>query len=231
MADAECGARHKAAGHDSGQDHERAGDRAVADRVRRLRSVQVLADQQRDRDRQEDRERPPRRVGQRVDDGDAEAGQSDHDDEEDGDHGRDARQRRDLGARDLRQRLPVTPHRRRQRDEVVHRPAQDDAEGEPQQARQIPELRRQHRPDQRPGPGDGREVMPEEHPLVGRDVVLPVLEPMRRRDAGVIERHHLRGEESRVVAIPDRRHSEEEEDERKGVHGCGVDSKGDRSRR
>ena len=121
-------------------------------------------------------------------------------------------------ARDLRQRLAVPPHRRREDDEVVHRAAEHDAEGQPQQSRQIPELRRQHRPDQRPRAGDGREVMPEEHPLVGRHVVLPVVEPMRRRDPRVIERHHLRREEGGVVAVADRGDGEEEEDEREGVH-------------
>jgi hypothetical protein len=35
-------------------------------------------------------------------------------------------------------------------------------------------LRRQHRPDQRPGPGDRREMMAEEHGSVGGHEIQPV---------------------------------------------------------
>ena len=61
-------------------------------------------------------------------------------------------------------------------DEVVHAPAEHRADEQPQEARAVAELRRQHRSDQRPGAGDRGEVVPEQHPLVRRDVVVAVLE-------------------------------------------------------
>ena len=50
-------------------------------------------------------------LAQRVDHGQAEAGQRDDDDEEDGDAGGDAGDRADLLAGDLGQRAAVAPHR------------------------------------------------------------------------------------------------------------------------
>ena len=72
------------------------------------------ADEQRERDRHADRERAPRAVLERVDDGEAEPGERDDDDEEDGDRGGRARDRADLGARDVGERAPprrVDAHR------------------------------------------------------------------------------------------------------------------------
>ena len=66
-------------------------------------------------------------------------------------------------------------------DEVVHGAAHGDADEDPQEARQEAELRRQHRADERPGAGDGREVVAEEHPLLVATKSLP----SARRWAGV----------------------------------------------
>ena len=46
---------------------------------------------------------------------------------------------------------------------------------------QIAELRRQRRADQRPGPGDGGEVVAEDHPAVGGHEVAAVVDALRRR--------------------------------------------------
>ena len=46
-------------------------------------------------------------------------------------------------------------------------------------------------------------MVPEQHPLVRRVVVLPVVEPVRGRDARVVEHRDLRREERRVVAVGD----------------------------
>ena len=67
-------------------------------------------------------------------------------------------------------------------------------------------LDRQHRTDQRPGAGDGREVMAEQHPLVGRVVVLAVVEAVRGRDPRVVEHGDPGGEEGAVIAIGDGQH-------------------------
>ena len=45
-------------------------------------------------------------------------------------------------------------------------PAQHHPDQNPQRPGQIPELRRQHRPHQRPRPRYGREMLPEDNPLI-----------------------------------------------------------------
>ena len=47
-------------------------------------------------------------------------------------------------------------------------PARQHAADEPDEPGRIAELRREHRADERAGAGDGREVVPEEHPAAGR---------------------------------------------------------------
>jgi hypothetical protein len=56
---------------------------------------------------------------------------------------------------------------------VVHRAADDAADQQPEKARQVAVLGRQDRAHQRAGGGDGREVLAEVDPLVGRHIVLP----------------------------------------------------------
>ena len=65
--------------------------------------------------------------------------------------------------------------------EVLHRAAEHDADEDPERAGQVAELRRERRADQRPGPGDGREVMAEDDPAVGRHEVAAVVDALRRR--------------------------------------------------
>ena len=60
---------------------------------------------------------------------------------------------------------------------------------------QVAELRRQHRADQRSRTGDGGEVVAEEDPLVGGLEIVAVAQPLGRRGAPVVERHHARRDE------------------------------------
>ena len=83
-------------------------------------------------------------------------------------------------------------------------PAEHRAEDDPQRARQVAELRRQRGADQRARPGDGREVVAEDDPLVGRLEVVAVAQPLGRRRPPVVEHHDLRGDELGVEAIADR---------------------------
>ena len=78
---------------------------------------------------------------------------------------------------------------------------------------QIAELRRQRRPDQRPGPGDRREVVPEDHPAVGRHEVAPVVDALRRRRPAGVEREQLGREERPVESVRDRVHGDRRDDE------------------
>ena len=113
---------------------------------------------------------------ERLDDDEAQARQGDDDDEEDGQRaampaGRPISCRASLG-----QALAAAPDRERQHEHVLHGAGEADADDQPEQPRQVAELDRQHRADQRPGAGDGGEVVAEQDPLVGRVVVLAVVE-------------------------------------------------------
>ena len=135
----------------------------------------VEAHEDRERDRHADRERAPRALGQRVDDGEAEAGERDGRHEQDGDAGGGAGDGADFGAGDLGQRPAAAPGRRPERGEVVHGAGEADAGDEPDEPGREAKLRREHRTDERPRAGDGGEVMAEEHPAAGRVVVVTVV--------------------------------------------------------
>ncbi len=92
-------------------------------------------------------------------------------------------------------------YRSHQHSEVLHTPGEDAADQYPEKTRRKPELRRQGRPDQRPGSGDGREVMSEEHPARRSDIVVPVRVSVPRSGAAIVERQSLRGNERTVVTI------------------------------
>ena len=73
------------------------------------------------------------------------------------------------------QRAAVAARRDEQDDEVLHRAGEHHAGQDPQRARQVAHLRGEHRADQRAGAGDGREVVAEQHVLVGGHVVEAVV--------------------------------------------------------
>ena len=70
-------------------------------------------------------------------------------------------------------------------------------------AGQVTELRRQHRPDQRSRPGNGREMMAEDDPFVRLDEIPAVVVDHARRGAAVVERQHARGNPFGVKPVAD----------------------------
>src|SRR5581483_4537999 len=93
-----------------------------------------------------------------------------------------------------------------------------DAADEPDEPGGVAELGGEHRPDQRPGAGDGREVVAEEHPPAGRKEVRAVALAVRRRHAGIVEHPQLRGNECAVVPVRNRQNPEDWDDEVKSTH-------------
>ena len=68
--------------------------------------------------------------------------------------------------------------------DVVDGAGEAHAADQPDEPRRVAELRRQHRPDQRPGARDRREMVAEQHPARRRVVVVAVgLDVRRRRPA------------------------------------------------
>ena len=70
-------------------------------------------------------------------------------------------------------------------------------------SREVAELGRERRPEQRPGPGDRGEVVAEDDPAVRRHEIASVVEPDGRRGAAVVERQHSGREELRVEPVGD----------------------------
>ena len=84
---------------------------------------------------------------------------------------------------------------------VVHAAAERGADQNPQRARQVAELRGERRPDERARPGDRREVVAEDDPLVRLHEVAAVVAHLGGGGPEVVEREYLRHEPGRVEAV------------------------------
>ena len=156
-------------------------------------------------------------AAERLDDDEAQPGQGDDDDEQDGQRHDDARPAAQFGAGDLGERLAAAAHGGGQHEHVLHGAGEADADDQPEQAGHVAVLDGEHRADERAGAGDGGEVVAEEDPLVGRVVVLAVVELMRGRGSRVVEGGDAGGEEGAVVAVGDGQHAQHHEQQRHGA--------------
>ena len=188
----------------------------------RAQEAHVDAHQHRDRDRGRDREGAPRRVLEGVDDDEGHHREQDDHDREDRDHGEEPRAAAHLVARHLPERAAVAAQREEEDHEVLHAAAEDGAGDEPERPRQVAELRRERRPDERPGAGDRREVVAEDHPAVRGHEVAPVVEPLGRRRARGVEREDARGDEGGVEAVRDEVRAERPRHEEDAVDGLAA---------
>jgi hypothetical protein len=166
--------------------------------------AQVEPHEERDRDRHRDREGRPRRLRHRVDDDQRQDGEQDDHDREDAEQSGHTAEGADLLAGHLSEALAVATHRQEQDHHVLHGAGDDDADDDPDGSRQVAHLRGEHRAHERPGTGDRSEVVPEEHPPVGRLEVHPVVEPLGRGGPGVVDLQDLAHDELGVEAVGDR---------------------------
>ena len=100
----------------------------------------------------------------------------------------------------------------------MHAPREHGADEQPQEAREVAELRGQHRADERAGPCDRREMVAEEHQRMGRHVVASVAQRVGGCHAQVVEGRDLGCEEGAVRAIGDERRERRDHHEIKGGH-------------
>jgi hypothetical protein len=159
----------------------------------------------------------PTALAERVDDDEREHRDEDDHDAEHRDERREPGHRADLLFRHLPERLAVAADARGEHDEVLDRAADHDADDDPERAREVAELRGQRRPDERPRPGDRREVVPEHDPPVGRHVVAPVRQPLGGGPAGRVEGEDARRDEPRVEAVGDEIRADGRGDEPRGA--------------
>ena len=83
-----------------------------------------------------------------------------------------------LAADHLAERAAVAPRREEQHQHVLHRAGEHHADEDPERARQVAHLRREHRADQRSGAGDGGEVMAEQDAAPpGGEAAAPAVPP------------------------------------------------------
>src|SRR5690606_13853079 len=106
-----------------------------------------------------------------------------------------------LGLRYLGQGFAPVPHRGHEYYEIVNSARQDDPYEYPQIPGQDAELRRQHGADERPRPGNGGEMVPEQNPLVRRVVILPVVHRISGRLSRIVECRDLGRYEAVIVTV------------------------------
>ena len=152
-------------------------------------AVMIPSHEKGDGDGHGNRERTPRVVHKRVDHGQPQTGQG-HDDDEQHGHGRGrAGDPSDLRSRDFRQGAAIATQGAHQDDEILYRAGQHGPDHQPEKSRQKSKLGRQDRTQQRPGAGNGGEMVAEEHVFVRGIIVGAVFQPEGRGPALVIELH------------------------------------------
>src|SRR5918995_2579450 len=188
---------------DDRQDQERYPDGGDLEHPPGPQEPQIYTHEDGDRDGHRDGERPPRRLGEREHHDERQDGEQYDHDGEDRDESRRPSDRPDLLSGHLPQALAVAPHGEEERGHVLNRAGQYYADDDPDGPRQEPHLCRQDRPDERPGPRYGREVVPEEHPPIHGLEVPAVVEPFSRRGPRVIRLEHLVLDKASVEPVAD----------------------------
>jgi len=113
-------------------------------------------------------------------------------------------------------RAPLVTDRQEHRGQIMHRPDEDAAQHNPERDRHPAELRRQYRPDDRPGAGDAGEVVAEQDCGLRRHVVHAVAQRMRGRLSHGIDPEHPFNETSVKVIREIKQHT------RDGKQQCPV---------
>src|SRR5262249_4136462 len=79
-----------------------------------------------------------------------------------------------------------------------------DTDENPKCAWEVTELSRQHRPDERAGPGNRREMMAKNDPLVRADKILSVIVYFARGGAFIVQHQDARGNPLGIEAVANR---------------------------
>ena len=205
----------------SGQDAQGKQDHADdggAEHIALAPDLHVQAHDDGDRDGRGHGVGGPQAVVHGVDHGDGQARQRQQEDGKHGPRRYGAGRLVDFLRGDVGEALPPVPHRGEQHDHIVHAACEHAADENPEQAGHVAELGGQHGAEQGAGGGDGGEMVPEEHVLVGIHVIVAVGVLDGRRHTGVIQVQHLVCNEQAVKTIPYRKDTQGCENHRKSVH-------------
>ncbi|MNS30100.1 hypothetical protein D3C72_621220 [compost metagenome] len=194
--------RHPAAG-DNREDQEEQANHRHFTNAPRADIANVDPHENRQRDGKGHGVRSPRAVGQGFHHDHRQHRQNDHHDHKGGDQGDHPCRCAHLLFHQLTERAPVAAGRDEQHHKILHRTGQHHAREDPDHPREIAHLRRQHRPDERPGSGNRRKMVAEQHFFIRRDVVQPVVMTNRRCHARAIYRQHFVSNKAPVKTIRD----------------------------
>ena len=172
---------------DDRQEQQRDTDHGGLDDPAGPQRAQVEPHEQRDGDRHGDAEGAPRGCRQRVDDDEGKHREQDDHDREDRQQGGRATHRADLFPYHLAQALAVAAHGEEQDHHVLDPSGEDHTGDDPDGARQVAHLGRQHRTDQRASPGDRREVVAQQDAAVCGLVVDAVVQAFGWGGSAVID--------------------------------------------
>ena len=108
-----------------------------------------------------------------------------------------------LGADHVAEAAAVAADRNEQDEEILHGAGEHHAGENPERAGKIAHLGGEHRAHQRSGPGDGGEMVTEEHVFVGGHVIQAVIARVGGGLPGGVELEDGTGEEQAIEAIGD----------------------------
>ncbi len=121
-----------------------------------------------------------------IDHHEAQHRDDDHHDHQRAQHGRGAADGAELIARHLPEALAIAARGNEQHRHVLHAATEHRADDQPQRARQVTELHGESGTDQWAGAGNRGEVMAEQHPALGGNVVAAVAQSLGWRGAGPV---------------------------------------------
>ncbi len=130
-------------------------------------------------------------------------GQENDQNRNDGEQGGETGDRPHLLFGNLPKRLAVAAHRSEENDKILDTPPDNGTDQNPESPRQVAELGRQGGADQGTGAGDGGKMVPQENPFVGRHIIPPVIDPLRRRGPPVVQFEHPERQKTAVKPVAD----------------------------
>src|SRR6266403_2822274 len=110
------------------------------------------------------------------------------------------------------------PDRCHEDHEIVHASSEDGADQDPQESGSKTKLSGKCRPDERTGSGNRSKVMPEQHKLRRRNIIVPIFKSVRGSRPTVVQRQNFSCKERAVVAIGNRINAKRAEDRGERIH-------------
>ena len=192
--------------------------RETSETLTRAQEPQVHAHEQGDRDGHRNENTPHGDSARALTTTSAEHRDEDDHDDENADQRGDSADPAEFFAGHLAKAATAAAGGQPEDQEVLHAAGEHNADDDPHRPGQVTHLRGQHRTDQRTGPGDRREVVPEQDPAIGGVEVLAIAVGFGRCCTVVTRFDDLALDQSRIEAVRDDVGTHRGDDEPDGVH-------------